>query len=74
MDESEFIERLERWIVRNVSASDVPADEGNEDALVYNLVQLARHGEAYDHYDYRPEQDAEIERLRAAHNTSERQP
>lgn len=56
-------EELVKWIVRNVTSSDVPRDEGNDLALVYNLVQLARYGWGYKSYDYLPEQDEEIKSL-----------
>jgi|WetSurSiteA1Bulk_404760.scaffolds.fasta_scaffold616298_1 hypothetical protein len=48
------------WIVQNISADDVPGDEGNTEALIYNLVHLAKEGKNYHHYDYEPEQDLEI--------------
>lgn len=49
-----------RWIVQNVDAWDVPMDEGNDEALKYNLIQLAKHGKEYTKYDYKPEQDQEL--------------
>lgn len=54
-----------RWIIANVDADVVPNDEGNGDALAYNLVQLARHGPAHGRYRYRADQDKEIESWRA---------
>ena len=48
------------WILENVDSSDVPADEGNDEALIYNLVHLARDGVAYEPYAYKPHQDKEI--------------
>ncbi len=46
-----------------VDARDVPHDEGNGDALFYNLWQLAQHGRPYEAYEYLPWQDAECDRL-----------
>jgi hypothetical protein len=52
--------KLERWIIENVTSNDVPADEGSSDGLIYNMVQLVRHGRPYERYDYKPEQDDEL--------------
>ena len=60
-------EKIVQWIVRNVSDDMVPADEGNIDALIYNLVQLARYGRPCRLYNYEPEQEAEIEALYREH-------
>jgi hypothetical protein len=57
-----MIEDIVRWIVENVDASVVPADCGNGDALVYNLVHLARDGEDYRPFYYEKEQNREIAR------------
>jgi hypothetical protein len=57
---------IERWIIENVDASVVPDDEGNTEALIYNLLQLLRHGrDGFEDrkYNYLPEQDAEISTL-----------
>lgn len=51
------------WIIKNVTTNVVPGDEGNEEALVYNLVHLAAYGSGFRYYDYEPEQDAEIKSL-----------
>jgi hypothetical protein len=59
IDSDDIIE----WIIKNVSSNVVPADEGNGDALVYNLVHLAAYGSGFNHYDYEPKQDAEIKAL-----------
>lgn len=59
IDSDDIIE----WIIKNVSSDVVPADEGNGDALVYNLVHLAAYSSGFRHYDYEPEQDAEIKAL-----------
>jgi hypothetical protein len=40
MNKKEIVE----WIVKNVDDRDVPSDEGNGKALVYNLVHLALDG------------------------------
>ncbi len=52
---------IARWIMNNVSAEDVPPDEGNSDALRYNLVSLALCDRPYRAYDYKPDQDGELE-------------
>jgi hypothetical protein len=54
------VERIVRWIVKNVDELVVPDDEGNGDALVYNLVHLAREGKIYRRYAYEADQDEEI--------------
>lgn len=56
------LDELEKWIVQNVTAEIVPADEGSTEGLIYNLVQLAR--DSKKRYNYLPEQDAEIRALR----------
>lgn len=49
------------WILKEIGDSIVPADEGNADALVYNMVHLARYGWGnFKLYNYEPEQDEEI--------------
>ena len=60
--EEKFIDKLVKWILENVDGTDVPNDEGNDDALKYNLVHLAVEGKGYKHYEYLPRQDAEIEK------------
>lgn len=59
IDSDDIIE----WIIKNVSSDVVPGDDLNDDALVYNLVHLAAYGSGFCHYDYKPEQDAEIKAL-----------
>jgi len=49
---------FEQWIIENVNETIVPGDEGNEAALVYNLVHLLR-GDCKK-YDYSPNQDYEL--------------
>lgn len=61
----EEIDLIVRWIVENVTAAEVPPDEGNERALIYNLIQLARNGRPYEKYVYGDDQDKIIERLEA---------
>ena len=57
----EDITRFAQWIIENVDDTLVPNDEGNGDALVYNIVQRLRFGkERASRYTYLPEQDAEI--------------
>jgi hypothetical protein len=74
MDELvEFVEEpsseiLVKWIVQNVSANDVPGDEGNGEGLIYNLVHHVLEGPDYRHFDYEPEQNLEIEQLLAKYN------
>lgn len=50
-----------RWIIDNVDSSVVPLDEGNGDALIYNLVGLARHGPGYRPWDYADDQQREVD-------------
>ena len=50
--------KFERWIIENIDETIVPADEGNDIGLIYNLVHLLR-GDGQK-YDYKPEQDDEI--------------
>jgi len=69
----EFVEEpsseiLVKWIVQNVSANDVPGDEGNGEGLIYNLVHHVLEGPDYRHFDYEPEQNLEIEQLLAKYN------
>lgn len=54
---SEETDLIVRWIIENVTAADVPPDEGNEAALIYNLAQLAMNGRPYEAYSYKEEQD-----------------
>lgn len=54
-------EEIVQWIVKNVFDGVVPADEGNTDALVYNLIHLVIGDGKF--YLYLPEQDAEIKAI-----------
>jgi len=54
-------QELIEWIKENIDSTDIPNDEGNSDALIYNLVHLALDGKGYKKYKYLPEQDEEIE-------------
>lgn len=56
---AEEISKFEQWIVENVDETVVPLDEGNGDALAYNLLHLLLGDN--QQYDYLPSQDAEIE-------------
>lgn len=51
---------FEEWVVEHLSRlrDVVPDDEGNQDALIYNLVQAIRGSR--DRYEGREDQDAEI--------------
>ena len=51
-------EKFEQWIIENVSDQDVPSDEGNTEALIYNLVHHVRGDNK--RYDYQWEQDEEV--------------
>ena len=51
-------ERFEQWIKENVAYGTVPNDEGNEDALIFNLVHSIRGDN--QKFNYKPEQQAEI--------------
>jgi len=59
--DNKIINEIVRWIIQNVDARDVPGDESNGPALIYNLVHLAREGKNYRKYNYEPDQDKEIE-------------
>jgi hypothetical protein len=53
-------QRFIRWVIENLDgAAIVPSDEGNDRALLYNIVHWIRGDD--DKYDYKPEQDAEIQ-------------
>lgn len=54
---------IERWIIENVNSDDVPSDEGNTEALVYNLVHKLREGKSYRRYRYEQDQDIELTSL-----------
>ena len=64
----EVTETVVDWIIGNVDVNVIPIDEGDEDALVYNLVHLARDGRDFEHYNYESAQDAEIETWRLGGN------
>ena len=51
-------ERFEKWAIENIDDTAVPLDEGNGEALLFNIVHLIR-GDATK-YSYKPEQDKEI--------------
>lgn len=53
--------RLEQWIIENIHPDWVPADDGNTDGLAYNLIMAIRGSD--ERYEYKDEQDAEIEAL-----------
>jgi hypothetical protein len=55
---SEEKARFEKFIIENVSDDTVPADEGNIDALVYNLIHMIRGDNR--RYDYQDDQHKEI--------------
>lgn len=50
--------KFERWVIENIDSSVVPGDEGNSEALVFNLVHAIR-GDG-EEYDYSAHQDDEI--------------
>jgi len=50
--------KFEKWIIENIDEMVVPSDEGNGDALIYNLVHLIRGDNR--RYDYKPNQDDEL--------------
>lgn len=58
---NEWVETVVEWILKEIDDTDVPSDEGNSDALKYNLVHLVRDGKDYVRYQYLPVQDDEIE-------------
>jgi hypothetical protein len=49
------------WVINNVDERVIPADEGDGEGLVYNLIHLFKDGENYKHYNYEEEQNDEIE-------------
>lgn len=53
---------FEQWLIENIDETIVPADEGNGDALLYNLVHLLRGDK--EKYDYQPRQNNELESWR----------
>ena len=64
---------VETWLIKNIDSTVVPNDEGNGDALLYNLVHLLYNDD--QKYNYEPEQDKEIEfwlRLRKEWEKEER--
>ena len=50
---------FEKWLIENIDETIVPSDEGNVDAMIFNLVHLVR-GDG-EKYDYKPHQDKELE-------------
>lgn len=54
-----------RWLIENVYASHVPSDEGNDDALLFNLVSLAIDGDGCQQYEYHEIQDRQVEEWRS---------
>lgn len=58
---------IEQFITHYVDDRVIPNDEGNGDALAYNLVMTARTGEPGNYYQYLPEQDKLLENLRRTH-------
>lgn len=54
--------KFELWAIMNFSDFDVPSDEGNVDALLYNLVQTIRGNDT--RYSYLEHQDQLILELR----------
>jgi hypothetical protein len=53
-------ELFKRWIIENVDDNVVPGDEGDGDALAYNLIQLLYYGNAGKMYSYQSRQDKVI--------------
>ncbi len=50
---------FEQWAIETIDETVVPGDEGNSQALVYNIVHLIR-GDGLK-YNYLDEQDRELE-------------
>ena len=49
------------WVKNDLQSYKViPRDEGNEDALIYNIVHNIMDGPDFRPYNYEPEQDKEI--------------
>ena len=53
---------IHAWLLKNITAECVPADEGNGDALLYNLLATLHDGPHFEPYAYLESQNA---RLRA---------
>lgn len=70
MNDQEFQEKLIEWIVKNVDAGLVPNDEGNSEALVYNMIKMAVFDNWEDHYRYLEEQDDFLKMLYKKYNRS----
>ena len=52
--------KFKRYIIQNFNGKIVPNDEGNEDALLYNLIHFIEEGKDFEPYNYLPQQDEEI--------------
>lgn len=53
---------IKKWLIKNVHVLPriAEGDEGNDHALLYNLVHLLTNGPDFKQYNYEPEQDVEI--------------
>ena len=55
------------WVIQNIDDQTVPSDEGNGDALIYNIIhQIAGDNKKYN---YDADQDKEIETYDLFKNT-----
>lgn len=54
---------FEQWIIENIDETVVPADEGNGDALAYNIIQVLYYGKKAVMYNYQPQQDEELKAM-----------
>ena len=49
------------WLIKNIRYDNMPPDEEDSEALLYNLVHLAREGEGFERYAYKDHQEEEID-------------
>ncbi len=52
--------KFKMYLIQNRYWKIVPSDEGNDDALLYNLIHLIDDGKDFEPYSYLPKQDKEI--------------
>lgn len=50
---------FKQWVLENLTGDLVPDDEGNQTALLYNIIHWIERDN--QRYNYQPEQDKEIE-------------
>ena len=60
------IDDIIKWLLENVDCSLVPADEGNEDALLYNFLMAAE--KLPDRWSYDERQKQYLEEMKQKYN------